>query len=300
MKAARRSLLFIVAAPILFAQTPAPVRSFIAANCAPCHNQNFKNGNLDLTSLPFNVGDPANFAVWSRIHDRVRDGEMPPVKSASLTPAARDLFLKSLAAPLIAADRARYSAQGRSTWRRMNRYEYENTVRDLLGAPWLQIKELLPEDGEAWHFNKSGEALDVSHVHMNQYLAAAEYALREVLPNSTTRPEAVTKRYYAREQNSMFSKIDFPNTPERNMYPVIGDAADMGVLKKTGPRTVGPDHPEEREQEGLGVVASTYEPIEIRFDKFKAPVAGRYKLRLKAHTMWVGPQSSRQMVEAKS
>jgi hypothetical protein len=127
---------------------------------------------------------------------------------------------------------------------------------------------------------------------MNQYLAAAEYALRQVLPNSTTRPEAVTKRYYAREQNSMFGKIDFPNTPERNMYPVIGDAADMGVLKKTAPRTVGPDHPEERELEGLGVVASTYEPIEIRFDKFKAPVAGRYKLRLKAHTMWVGPQSA--------
>jgi hypothetical protein len=282
--------IFICNAQVQLAQAPAPVRSFIAANCAACHNANLKSGNLDLTGLPFNIGDVTNFEVWARIHDRVRDGEMPPIKPVSFTAAARDLFLTSLATPLVAADRARYFAQGRSTWRRMNRYEYENTVRDLLSAPWLQIRELLPEDGEAWHFNKSGEALDVSHVHMNQYLSAAEYALREVLPKTASIPETQTKRYYAREQNSMYSKVDFPNTPERNMFPVIGNAPDLALLRKTGPRTAGADHPEIREQEGLGVVASTYEPIEIRFDKFKAPMAGRYKIRLKAHTMWVGPQ----------
>ena len=269
---------------------PAVAHAFISANCAPCHNAALKSGNLDLTSLLFNPADAANFAMWARIHDRVRDGEMPPIKNPGITPASRNLFLTSLAAPLTAADRARYATQGRSTWRRMNRYEYENTVRDLLSAPWLQIRELLPEDGEAYHFNKSGEALDVSHVHMNQYLAAAEYALRGVLPITTARPETTTKRYYAREQTSMFGKVAFPSTPERNMFPVIGNAPDMGVLKKTGPRTVGAAQPEIREQEGLGVVASTYEPLEIRFNQFKAPVSGLYKLRLKAHTMWVGPQ----------
>jgi mono/diheme cytochrome c family protein len=292
--ATKRFLLLIATATLAYAQPtvqpPAPVRTFVSANCAPCHNANLKSGNLDLTSLTFNPADAANFATWARIHDRVRDGEMPPIKNPALTPAARAQFLTSLSTPLIAADRARYATQGRATWRRMNRYEYENTVRDLLSAPWLQIRELLPEDGEAYHFNKSGEALDVSHVHMNQYLAAAEYALRGVLPGAATRPETTTKRYYAREQTSMFGKIDFPNTPERNMYPVVGDAPDMGVLKKTNPKTVGPDRPEIREQEGLGVVASTYEPLEMRFNQFKAPVSGLYKLRLKAHTMWVGPQ----------
>ncbi len=288
----KRVLFLAAAARILFAQQPAPVRSFITANCAPCHNADLKSGNLDLTTFPFHPADPVNFARWSRVHDRVRDGEMPPIKSASLTPDARNAFLKALEAPLMAADAARYAAQGRSTWRRMNRYEYESTVRDLLGAPWLQIKELLPEDGEANHFNKSGEALDVSHVHMNQYLAAAEYALRQALPKFATRPEAVTKRYYAREQNSMFSKIQFPDSPERDMFPVVGDSADIIALKKLGPRSVGPALPAIRETEGLGVVASTYEPLEMRFNQFTAPVSGRYKLRLKAHTMWVGPDKA--------
>src|SRR5271165_603969 len=145
-------LLFIFTAPVLLAQAPAPVKSFVSSNCAACHNSKIKSGNLDLTSLPFDVASPTNFAIWSKIHDRVRDGEMTPVKSASLTPASRASFLAALAARLVAADRARYSAQGRSTWRRMNRYEYEKTLRDLLGAQWLQVKDMLPEDCETYRY----------------------------------------------------------------------------------------------------------------------------------------------------
>ena len=292
-----RYLILLIPALALWPQTksspqPPAVKSFIGTNCAPCHSESIQSGNLDLSTLPFNPSDPANFARWARIHDRVRDGEMPPIRPSTIAPAARTAFLTALEAPLNAADHARYATQGRSTWRRMNRYEYENTVRDLLGAPWLQVKELLPEDGEAYHYNKVSEALDVSHVHMNQYLTAAEYAVRGVLPNSIAKPATTTKRYYARDQNSMFGKVQFPDSPERNMYPVVGNTADMGVLKKTGPKTVGAANPAVREEEGLGVVASTYEPLEMRFNQFTAPMAGRYKLRLKAHTMWVGPQKA--------
>jgi hypothetical protein len=290
-KAVKRLIFLIAAAaPVLAGQQqPVGVRTFIAKNCAPCHNTKLRQSNLDLTTLPFHPSDSANFARWSRIHDRVRDQEMPPVKLPSLTPVSRAAFLKALETPLMTADAARYAAQGRTLWRRMNRYEYEDTLRDLLGAPWLQVKELLPEDGEAYHFNKSGEALDVSHVQMSQYLMAAEYALRQALPHYTERPQVTTKRYYARDQRSMYGKVSFPASPERDMFPVVGDSADLAMLKKDGKRTVGPENPDVREQEGLGVVASTYEPLEMRFQQFTAPVSGRYKLRLKAHTMWVGP-----------
>ena len=43
---------------------------------------------------------------------------------------------------------------------------------------------------------------------------------------------------------------------------------------------------------GVGVVASTYEPIEIKFSSFKAPMAGRYKLRFSAYSFWAGPESA--------
>ncbi len=274
------------AVPALAAPAPATVHSFVAAQCAGCHNAKLKSGNLDLGSLPFNPANANNFAIWVKIHDRVRDGEMPPFKPASLTKASRDAFLASLAAPLALADRARYVTSGRSLIRRMNRQEYENTLRDLLGAPWLQVQAMLPEDGTAYKFNKSAEALDVSHVHMNQYLAAADYALREVLVKS---PPATTARFYTRDQNSFYSQIRFPKTNERDAYPVIGNAADLEALHQTGPHAAGNPNSPTREIEGMAVVCSSYEPIELRFNKFKAPVAGRYKIRLNAHSVWVGP-----------
>lgn len=268
--------------------------AFLENNCFGCHNATAKKGNLDLTAFKMDFADPGNFAVWVRIHDRVRDHEMPPKAYPQPAEADRAAFLKALSQPMIAADEARIRREGRAVWRRMNRYEYENTLRDLLDAPWLQIKELLPEDGEAYRFNKVGTALGVSHVQISRYLTAAEYALREVMARDEKQPETVTRRYYAREQRSFTSHVEFSqfNTAsERATFPLLGNAADIAVLNKQAPMTVGAADPVKRELESMGVVASSYEPLEIRFNQFKAPAPGRYRLRLSAHTFWAGPQS---------
>ncbi|MBS1788768.1 MAG: DUF1592 domain-containing protein [Acidobacteria bacterium] len=269
------------------------VRAFLETNCFMCHNATAKKGNLDLTALNPDFSDAQTFATWVKVHDRVRDGEMPPKAAPQPEAAERTAFLKALAAPMIAADEARIRREGRAVLRRMNRYEYENTLRDLLGAPWLQVKELLPEDGERYRFNKSGEALGVSHVQISRYLAAAEYALREVTARSEQKPEATTKRYYAREQRAFTAHVEFSqfNTyTERATFPLIGNEADVAVLEKKAPMTVGATDPAKRELESMGVVASSYEPLEIRFNQFKAPAPGKYKLRLMAHSFWAGPQ----------
>jgi mono/diheme cytochrome c family protein len=276
------------------APTAVAARAFLETNCFGCHNTKAKKGNLDLSSLKFDLEDAGTFAVWVKLHDRVRDGEMPPKGMPQPDDDARAAFLKSITPPMIAADDARARREGRAAWRRMNRYEYENTLRDLLGAPWLEIKEMLPEDGEAYRFNKVGEALGVSHVQISRYLAAAEYALREVMARETARPESATNRYYAREQRGFTSHVEFSqfNTAsERATFPMLGNAADVSALKRESPMTVGAADPAKRELEGMGVVASTYEPLEIRFNNFKAPVSGLYKLRVNAHSFWAGPES---------
>ena len=270
-------------------------RAFLEEHCVACHDSKAKKGGLDLTALKDDYTDQAAFATWVKVHDRVRDLEMPPKSAPQPDATERAAFLKNLSQPMIAADAARIRREGRSVWRRLNRYEYENTLRDLLGAPWLQIKELLPEDGERYRFNKSGEALGVSHVQISRYLTAAEHALREVMARSEKQPEAVTKRYYAREQRAFTAHVEFSqfNTAsERATFPLLGNvAADVAVLKKETPMTVGAADPAKRELESMGVVASSYEPLEIRFNQFKAPMPGRYKLRLSAHSFWAGPES---------
>ncbi len=275
--------------------TPLALRDFLNKRCNACHNSVQRQGGLDLSTLAFHPDDAKSAAVWIKIHDRVQSGEMPPKGVPRPAEAERGAFLKTLAAPLIAADETRSRREGRSTWRRMNRYEYENSLRDLLDAPWLQIKEMLPEDGLAYRFNKVGDALDVSHVQMSRYLAAAEYALREAMAKQSERPALIQRRFYAREQRSFIGPAKFTQfngSPERATFPITGNAADLPALQETGPMTVGAKDPARREQEGMGVVASAYEPLQPKFDQFRAPVAGHYKLRLCAHSFWAGPESA--------
>ena len=270
-------------------------REFLEKHCFECHDAEVKKGGLDLTALKFDPANSTNFSAWVLVHDRVSQGEMPPKKKPRPAAAELEAFTKFLASSLISAEQTRIAKEGRATQRRLNRYEYENTLRDLLHAPWLQIRDSLPEDGEAYRFNKIGEALDISHVQMARYLSAAEYALRQAMAQYPEQPPGKTRRYYARDQRSYTGPMKFSvfNTaPERATFPVLGFEGQPDVRAGKAPITVGDDNPELRELEGVGVVASAYEPIEPKFNQFRAPVAGRYKLRINAYSVWVGPGQS--------
>jgi hypothetical protein len=287
-------LLCLLAAAALCHAAP-DVNPFLTKYCTECHDADTKKGDLDLTSFKLDLDDPQNFSRWVLVHDRVASGEMPPKKKAR--PQASDLsaFTSTLSTVLAAADNERAASEGRATQRRLNRYEYENVLRDLLHAPWLQIKDSLPEDGEANRFNKIGERLDVSHVQMARYLAVADLALRQVATTLSDQPQTKTIRFYARDQRSFTGKMKFSvfNTrPERATFGVLGWNGQLGqpdVRAGTAPITVGDSNPLLREQEAVGVVASTYEPLEITFNRFIAPVSGRYKLRFRTWTVWTGP-----------
>jgi len=288
-------LLFAVVAPSVAATLPASDRQFVEKHCFECHDAEMKKGGLDLTALKFDPANSTNFSTWVLVHDRVSNGEMPPKKKARPEPAALEAFTKSLASSLVSEEQARLVKEGRATQRRLNRYEYENALRDLLHAPWLQIRDSLPEDGEAYRFNKVGDALDVSHVQMARYLSAADYALRQAMAQYAEPPPPKLQRYHARDQRSYTGPMKFSvfNTaPERATFPVLGFQGQPDVRAGKAPITVGETNAELRELEGVGVVASAYEPIEPKFNQFRASVAGRYKLRLNAYSVWVGPGQS--------
>jgi Protein of unknown function (DUF1592)/Protein of unknown function (DUF1588)/Protein of unknown function (DUF1587)/Protein of unknown function (DUF1585)/Protein of unknown function (DUF1595)/Planctomycete cytochrome C len=272
---------------------PAALQGFLKNTCTECHDAETKKGNLDLTALSFDLSDRQAQARWVKVYDRLAAGEMPPAKKTRPDATAAKAFLAGLAQPLIAADLKREQSEGRSTWRRLNRLEYENAVRELLGTPWLQLKSFLPEDGEAHRFNKIGDALDISHVQMAQYLAAAESALDQVLGTQVEQPKNKIEREYARAQPSLTKKFyfnEFNRSPERATFPVLDFAGQPAIRADEKAKiTVGDQDPATREREAVGVVAGAYEPIEPKFSKFTAEHSGRYKLRLNAYSIWVGP-----------
>ncbi|MBI4660940.1 MAG: DUF1592 domain-containing protein [Verrucomicrobia bacterium] len=292
---ARLPLLFAAAASVMASERAPVVDRFLQEHCLECHDAETTKGGLDLTALKFDLANSTNFSKWVLVHDRVSAGEMPPKKKPRPAAAKLAAFTKSISSSLVAAERAQVVREGRATQRRLNRYEYENALRDLLHAPWLQVRDSLPEDGEAHRFNKVGESLDVSHVQMARYLSAADYALRQAMAPYADRPETRTVRYYARDQRSYTGPMKFSvfNTaPERATFPVLGFQGQPDVRRGDAPITVGATNAELRELEGVGVVASAYEPIEPKFNQFRAPMAGRYKLRFNAYSVWVGPGPS--------
>lgn len=147
--------------PIAAGEPPVS-RDFLERHCVECHDSETRKGGLDLTSLNFEPKNATNFSRWVTVFDRVAQGEMPPAKKPRPEAREQSRFLLGLNVGLDSADRERIEREGRATQRRLNRYEYENTLRQILQIPWLQVRDALPEDGEAYRFNKVGDALDMS------------------------------------------------------------------------------------------------------------------------------------------
>src|SRR5262249_21689173 len=151
--------------------------------------------------------EPGPFATWVKIFDRVSASEMPPKKRPRPAPSDLEGFTQAVGRELREAEQTRIALEGRATQRRLNGSAYENALRDLLWAPWLQVKGQFPEDGEAFRFNRIGDALDVSHVHIARYMSAADYAMRQAMSVQFEPPPTTTKRYYARDQRTLTSKF---------------------------------------------------------------------------------------------
>jgi mono/diheme cytochrome c family protein len=177
-------------------QFDANVRPFLAKHCIACHGETKPKGNFRVEKLAANFSDENNREQWETVLKRVKAGEMPPKDKPR--PAQKEIAALSewIGKGIQAADAAR-RAQGRTVLRRLNRIEYENTVRDLLGIH-ISLTESLPEDSSAGGFDNVGEALHVSSFLMDKYLEAADKALKVAIAN-LPQPPVIKKRYSFKE-----------------------------------------------------------------------------------------------------
>jgi hypothetical protein len=166
------------------AEPPRELAPFIEKHCIDCHDADSAKGGLDFGKLPAELDRPETLAKWVRVFDRVDQGEMPPKKKPRPEAGENAAFAKALAANLITADQSNKA----TVLRRLNRNEFEQTLNDLLGIN-EELAPLLPEDGRAQGFDKVGEALDLSSVHLQRAMDAARQALNAAM----NKGEAPTK-----------------------------------------------------------------------------------------------------------
>ena len=149
------------------------VRPLLSQSCRGCHNEKLASGNLNVSTFL----DPASVATkregWERILDKVRAGEMPPPGVPKPAPEKVAALTSYLEGEFEKVDRNTTPDPGRIVAHRLNRTEYSNTVRDLLGVPF-HAEEEFPADDASFGFDNIGAALTVSPTLMQKYLQAAE------------------------------------------------------------------------------------------------------------------------------
>jgi hypothetical protein len=219
---------------------------------------------------------------------------MPPKKKKRPGEEEKGSFLNELASTLINADQDRIANEGRTSIRRLNRLEYENTLREVLDAPWLQLADRLPEDGTAHLYQKTGARLDVSHVQMTAYLKTARHALRAALEQAAHPTEK--KKFYAREERGMAGNLRYrfgQNAATRATIPLLGLETQPDVIRGKQPVTVGAENPEIREKEAFGFVCGTYTATtKYDFRRMEVPVDGHYRIRMKTYSFMAGPNGA--------
>lgn len=170
--------------------------AFVKQYCVDCHGADTQEAGLRLDQLSATLDQDKADALWTKALDKVAKREMPPEDAEQPAASQQVAFVQGLNRQLHASSLARQQQEGRVVLRRLNRVEYETTLRDLLG-PHLQVQEFLPDDATAAGFDNVSEALQVSSVHLLRYQEVAERAVRSVIP--TSRPVAKTVRLTGRE-----------------------------------------------------------------------------------------------------
>jgi mono/diheme cytochrome c family protein len=157
-----------------FAKT---VQPFFAEHCNGCHNAEQKAGGLNLEVYQSAADVTKNREIWEEVMLRLQTGQMPPKGMPRPDKIAVETVTRWIEQQFALADRNVKPDPGRVTARRLNRAEYNNTVRDLLGVD-IEPANDFPQDDSAHGFDNIADALSLSPTLMEKYLAAAEKIAR--------------------------------------------------------------------------------------------------------------------------
>lgn len=158
------------------------VKPILLRRCVNCHGPEDVNGNVRLDTLSTNlVKDSAAAETWHDVLNVLNLGEMPPEDETPLTMQERDILAGWITEEIEQAIQVRRSTGGQVVIRRLNRSEYRNTMRDLLGLDLNYGPNLLPESPGEDGFTNNGSALRMSPLQLESYLEAARSAMSRAI-----------------------------------------------------------------------------------------------------------------------
>lgn len=170
--------------PLASAQQPKPtfernIAPLVKKYCGECHGAKDPLSGLALTQMTKHADFSANRDIWDRVAANLHAKTMPPQGSPQPTDAERKLLVEWIESTLSAE--CDVADPGRVTLRRLNRAEYNNTIRDLFGINFKPADDF-PSDDVGYGFDNIGDVLSISPLLMEKYLDAAEKIAEAAVP----------------------------------------------------------------------------------------------------------------------
>ncbi len=237
------------------------VQAFFKHHCLECHSGEEPEGEMRLDQLKPEFADEAGRKPWRAVLKRLRSGQMPPKEKPR--PPEPDIHAVAdwISSKVRAAEAVERQTKGRVVLRRLNRIEYENTVRDLLGVA-VELRDLLPPDSAFGGFDNVGEAHHVSSFLMDKYLEAADVALDIAIANGPKPPET-KKRYSITETHNYKSKSE-------NVFRKLDDDTVVLFTSSHWQAVILPMWPSDRGDYRFRISASAFQsdgkPVTYRVD----------------------------------
>src|SRR5687768_5788660 len=146
---------------------------FLKTHCFDCHGPDVQEAEISFHEYGELVKVTGDLKTWTRVLQMIETGVMPPDDAPQPKPAERKQIARDLERILFNVDCDGPPDPGRVTIRRLNRAEYNNTVRDLLGVSFRPADDF-PSDDVGSGFDNIGDVLTLPPLLMEKYLAAAE------------------------------------------------------------------------------------------------------------------------------
>jgi hypothetical protein len=197
------TVLLLAQSPVFSAETAPHVamnakhKALLQEHCVQCHGSEKQNGNFRVDDLSFEITSIETAEKWQKVLNQMNSGEMPPEDEKQPPNAAKTDFLDDLSNVMVAARRSLNDQQGLITMRRLNRREYKNTLRELLGVE-INVSEL-PSDTGTGSFDTAGQNLFMSANQFEQYQSIGREALEEAFAWQAAAGEERSLRYEAED-----------------------------------------------------------------------------------------------------
>jgi len=156
------------------------IKPFLAQNCFTCHGKKKQENDLNLQSFESSASLIEHRERWDEVVGKLRRGEMPPLEEEQPPEAQRQAVATWLSRELARIDAATPPDPGRVTARRLNRTEYNNTIKELLGLD-VRPADDFPQDDSGYGFDNIADVLSLSPVLMEKYVSAADRVARVAL-----------------------------------------------------------------------------------------------------------------------